>query len=331
MSQATAPAAKVGQASIAAQAAEWLTRLDEASEAERRAFIAWQQADPRHAAAVQAMQGMIDQLQGLREQRDPAHAALDASLNLNRKPHSLRKHASTLALGLLALALPGWLALQHFPIDYLLADINSGTAQWKTQTLADQSRITLNSNSAVDVDFDASQRVLTLLQGEVLVDVAKDASRPFIVKTAHGSVTALGTRFIVSRQAEVTQLSMLESRVKAMPASASAPAVVSEGQGIAIQRNELGPVHAIDAASLEDAWRLHQLVVQDRPLPEVLAALSRHTRGHISFDQASLQHLRVTAVLPLDDSQQALQLLANSLPVRIRSYSPWWVMVDARP
>lgn len=319
------------QASIAAQAADWLTRLEDASEEELRAFHAWQQADPRHAAAVQSMQAMIEQLEGLRPQRDSAHSALSAGWSVNNKAHTLRKHATTLTLGLLALALPTWLALQHFPLDYLLADIHSGTAQWKTQTLADNSRITLNSNSAVDIDFDASQRVITLVQGEVLVDVAKDAARPFIVKTAHGSVTALGTRFIVSRQADVTQLSMLESRVKAMPATESSPAVVSQGQGIAIHSNELGPVHSIDAASLEDAWRLHQLVVQDRPLPEVLAALSRHTHGHISYDQASLQHLRVTAVLPLDDSQQALQLLADSLPLRIRSYTPWWVMVDARP
>lgn len=322
------------QASIAAQAADWLTRLEDASEEELRAFRAWQQADQRHAEAVQAMQAMIDQLEGLRPQRDPAHAALSAGWSVNSKPAAIRKHASTLTLALLALLLPTWLALQHFPLDYLLADMHSGTAQWKTQTLADNSRITLNSNSAVDIDFDAQQRVITLVQGEVLVDVAKDAARPFIVKTAHGSITALGTRFIVSRQDEVTQLSMLESKVKVMQAmapNASTPAVVSQGQGIAIHRDELGPVHAIDAASLEDAWRLHQLVVQDQPLPEVLAALSRHTRGHIRYDQASLQHLRVTAVLPLDNSEQALHLLAESLPVRIRSYTPWWVMVDAKP
>lgn len=327
-----ANALKAEQASIAAEAADWVIRLaDEVSAEEQHAFDAWQQADPRHAQAVQEMQAMIARLEGLSAQRDSAHAAISAGLAMNSQPGSVRKHASALALSLLALSLPIWLTLQHFPLDYLLADINSGTGQWNSQTLADQSQITLNSNSAIDIDFDAKQRVITLLQGEVLVDVAKDTARPFVVKTAHGSITALGTRFIVSRQADVTQLSMLESRVKVMPAIAAKPTEVSQGQAIAIHRDELGPVHNIDAASLEDAWRLHQLVVQDQPLPEVLAALSRYTHGHISYDQASLQHLRVTAVLPLDDSAQALQLLANSLPLRIRSYTPWWVMVDARP
>jgi transmembrane sensor len=38
--------------------------------------------------------------------------------------------------------------------------------------------------------------------------------------------------------------------------------------------------------------------------------------------------LRVTAVLPADDSQRALRLLARSLPIKIEHYTPWITRVS---
>ena len=42
-------------------------------------------------------------------------------------------------------------------------------------------------------------------------------------------------------------------------------------------------------------------------------------------DRAGMQ---VNAVLPLDDPDRALQLLASSFPIRVRTMTPWVVIVD---
>jgi transmembrane sensor len=88
----------------------------------------------------------------------------------------------------------------------------------------------------------------------------------------------------------------------------------------------------VDPASLDAAWHRHQLVVTDQPLADVLDALSRHRPGKILYDRQQIAALRVSAVLPLDDTDRALRLLHSSFPtLRLRTLTPYLVMVDAPP
>jgi len=87
----------------------------------------------------------------------------------------------------------------------------------------------------------------------------------------------------------------------------------------------------VDTRSVEDAWRHHQLVVKDQPLPAVLDQLARQFPGHMQFDRVALADLRVSAVLPLDDSDRALNLLAEALPLRIREFTPWLKVISRAP
>ncbi|MDT1842254.1 iron dicitrate transport regulator FecR, partial [Acinetobacter baumannii] len=92
-----------------------------------------------------------------------------------------------------------WLAREEGAI--LLADHRTAPGQRLAVELEDGSRLLLNTRSAVDVRFDAGQRLLRLRAGEILLESAamhgrRDA-RPLIVATEHGAVQALGTRFTV--------------------------------------------------------------------------------------------------------------------------------------
>ena len=221
----------------------------------------------------------------------------------------------------LALLLPLGVLVQHYPPAYLLADIRTGTGQWSTQQLPDGSRLSLDGRSAVDLHFDAHSRTLHLLGGEILLDVAKEAGRPFLVVTEHGSIRALGTRFVVERSDASTRLAMLESSTEVK--SAGSTRTVTAGQQVRFDAHGIQASEAIDAAGLEQAWSSHQWVVREAPLGEVLERLSRHHGGYLLFDAKALAHLKVSAVLPADDSQRALRLLARSFPIRVEHYTPW--------
>lgn len=301
------------------QAAEWLVRLD-AGECQQSEFDAWQQQAPEHARAAQSMLGVMGRFQ--RVTPGPARAALQAA---TRKP---RRRAGT-ALGLCAaLLLPGWLLWQHTPPGYLLADIRTGTAQWQSRRLDDGSLIRLNGRTAVDVQFDAAQRRLHLLQGEILVDVAADRQRPFIVETRFGRIQALGTRFIVQQDDQGTRLLMLESKTAVSAPGSQQTLQVSAGQQVYLDAQGIGTATALDTRGLEQAWERHQLVAQEQPLADVLEELGRHHSGYLHFDAQALKDLRVSAVLPLDDSPRALRLLSQSMGLTVTQYSPWVTVVE---
>lgn len=300
---------------ILREAAHWLVRLDDQpDEAERQAFAAWLAADPQHQLAYDSLLGTLTPLREL--PMAPARLALQQVL-----PASGAARAAKALLLVAALSVPLGLAWQRFPPAYLLADLRTDAGQWRAEALPDGSQIRMDGRSAVDIQFDGQTRTLRLIQGEILVQVAKDAQRPFRVVTEHGSVRALGTRFVVERETDATRLAMLESRTEVQ--SAGQRTEVVAGQQLRFDAKGLGQPEAVDAAALEQAWDKHQLLIDRQPLPAVLERLARQHSGYLMFDRESLAHLEVTAVLPADDSQSALRLLARSLPIEISHYTPW--------
>jgi transmembrane sensor len=259
------------------------------------------------------------------------HATLDAVGHRQKGSRSKRLGAS-LAL-LLTLAAPGWLVLQKYPPAYLLADVRTAPGRPETRPLPDNTRLTLKGASAVNLSYDARQRTLDLVHGEVLLDVARDARRPFVVETRQGRIQALGTRFAVRCDGDGTEVSVLESKTAVRAATASgrssAEIIVSAGQRVRIGADGLGAVEPIDVRSVADAWRYNQLLVQDARLPDVLDELARQRIGVIRYDRAVLANVRVSAVLPLDDTDQALRLLSSSHRLRLTYFTPWLVSVDA--
>lgn len=313
---------------IEEQAAEWLLRLHEGDlgEAQHMAFERWKQQGPQYAAAAARMEAVITRMQALRTKKSPARAALDAAFAQHKPGRG--KNAVRALLLVCSLAIPvAGLLVSPFAQQWM-ADVRNGPGQWQTLQLADGSTLTLNGISAANLYFDQQQRRIELLQGEILVEVAHDSARPFIVQTPQGTLRALGTRFVVKREDDVTVLSMLQSRVAALSANTQQTVEVDAGSQALMSSNEVRLTGRIDPTSINEAWRRHQLVMENRPLPEVLDEISRHRTGHLQFDRTALQNLRVSAVIPLDDSDKALQLLAHTLPIKVRSFTPWLIVVS---
>ena len=332
MSASVSVAASEG--AIVRQAAEWLVALsDDASEALQAEFQAWQEADPRHAAAVARMRTLVGEVMQLQQTGAVGRAALNASFVRPRRKQGVRRAAAGAALALV-LGVSCLLGMQAYPPALLLADLRAGTGEWQQHRLADNSQLTLNSGSAVNLHFGKRERRIELLRGEVLVEVAPDPNRPFLVETEHGRIRALGTRFIVRREDGQTRLYMLESRTAVQSdrerrAGLAAQQVVAEGQGIAIHAMGLGTLEDVDARGLEQAWQRHQLIAHERPLGEVLDELSRHRPGRILVAD-EVRNLRVSAVLPLDDTTRALALLESGLSIQVSSVTPWLLRVAAK-
>lgn len=322
------------------QTAEWLVRLsaDDMTPSVRIAvqaeFEKWKQANPKHAQAVNKMEVIIQQTRQLRDTTahvTPARVAIETVFKEKRKYEGVKNRVMALIL-VIALAIPFWAVEQHYPLTYILADMRTATGEWETYTLAHNNRITLNSLSAINYSLNENERQLELVRGEVLVDVVTNPEHPFSVVTKHGKIYVLGTRFIVSLVDENTTLTMLESSASIQTLdhgrNNTDKLIINAGQRVSMSFKGFGAVEEIDADLSSNAWQNKRLVVENQPLSQVLDELARHHGGFFHYDRAIFEKMHVSAVLPLDDTEKALQLLARNFSLRIMTFTPWLTIID---
>lgn len=311
------------------EAIDWMVRLRAGHiEPQQQArFERWLASDPSHADAWARLQerlgGHYDTLRNL-ERRAPGQAGEARKVLL--QPATSRRDVLR---GLVGVGLFGgglWLAARSQPGQALLADLHTGNQRGRF-TLADGSQLSLNAGSAVDLDFDASRRLLHLRHGELVVQVAPDAARPFIVRSAQGDIRALGTRFLVRQDEQATRVVVLEHAVRLSLRSGASSADLQQGDAALLHptRIELlgsGQLHRAD-------WLDGRLSVLDEPLGSVIDALRPYQPGLIRVAPA-VRDLRVQGVFLLDDPQRTLTALAETLPIRVERYGPWLTLLGPR-
>lgn len=300
------------------QAAHWYVRLqDQGGALEQHRWQAWIAQNPEHLAAWQYVQRVSQRLAPLQEQAQGASRALRSSRRQTLKTLLVLCGGSALAWGSWRnTALPrlvgGW-----------SADYATTSGETRDALLADGSHVWLNALSALDVRFDATQRLLHLRFGEVLIDTAKDASRPFLVDTEHGRLQALGTRFSVLREDDHTLLNVFDGRVQVSTMDQQVR-IIEAGQQVLFTRAGFQPT--VPASAAREAWSRGVLLADNLPLGQLIAELNRYRPGHLGCDPAVAQ-LPVMGSFPLKDSEHALHLLQAALPIRVERLTPWWVSV----
>ncbi|MCG8440698.1 MAG: FecR domain-containing protein, partial [Caulobacterales bacterium] len=178
------------------RASEWLAKLDrgELSEEERNAFAAWLQEDPDNKSAIRAAAAVWFGLN--RPLRDIELAAGLAPQPSTRR-RGVRVGGAVAACLLLAVVTAG--AIAHLVSRDFTHTGYYSTVVGETQVVAlnDGSKIYLNTNSSVEQAYSRHERLVRLLSGEAIFDVAHEAGRPFVVYASDGVIRAVGTRFAV--------------------------------------------------------------------------------------------------------------------------------------
>ena len=319
------------------QAAEWLVELQsDGHGASTRAQLldrlqAWRQAHPDHERAWLRIEAMGLRLQPL--SGTPASAALAQAARMARG-RGRRAAVRNLAVLLFAGGTAGAVAWRSEPSTAWLAglgaDLRTGTAQRRSLRLPDGSQLQMNADSAVDLDFGPDRRLVRLRGGDIEVATAQGLGRdapPFIVETRHGRIRALGTRFVVRQRGQAASLvAVFEGATEITPQSRPGHRrVLPTGQQARFDAEAVGPIGPADPA--QAAWTRGMLVALDMPLAEFLAELSRHRPGHLGCDDA-VARLPVSGTYPLADTDQVLGMLLATQPVRLRSVTRYWVIVE---
>lgn len=300
-------------------AAQWFALLcdENVTEHQRQQWQAWHQQNEDHRWAWQRVDALQSQLQGV-----PGKFSY-RTLDQAGRQSTLDRRTLLKSLLLLLGVGGSWLGFQSPLGRELRADYRTATGEIKPIVLSDGSQLVLNTASAVDVRYSAEKRLILLHSGEISLITGRD-DRPFWVESRQGAMRALGTHFLVRENDDQTQLTVLEHAVEAQLAQfPQEKRRVNAGEQISFSAVAFGQQQA---AGNGDSWTRGVLSVSQWRLDQVLAELARYRHGRLDCDPA-IAGLRVSGSFPLREPDRALLLLSQTLPIRLQSFTRYWLKV----
>ncbi|TBU93293.1 FecR domain-containing protein [Stutzerimonas kirkiae] len=305
------------------QAIDWAIRLtyNQADADTHAAFADWLALCDEHRLAWQRIQTLGGRFAGL-----PPELARQT---LARLPEArLQRRQVFRLLGLFAaLGAGAWGARELTPWQRLVADYSTRIGERQHWRLDDGSRLDLNTDSAVALRFDAEQRLLVLLRGELHLHSGTDhdSQRPLRVSTRDGLLEALGTRFSVRLGEQASVLGVSEGAVRLQPLEGGSAAIARAGESW-----RLGSTLAERLATPPPSasWRDGLLLAREQPLAELLAELGRYRHGHLGCDPA-IAGLPISGNFQLDDIDATLRFIARAHGLRLHSVSRYWIRLSS--
>jgi transmembrane sensor len=313
---------------VAREAAAWLVRLrEDASPEDIDACARWRAADPEHERAWQRAQRLNDKL-----------AMLPASVGvrtLGRRARTDRRFALKALTVAFTVGPAGYAAYRAMPWRDWISDERTAVGERRFVMLTDGTRIDLNTSTAIDIVFTASERRVVLIDGEMLVETGHDAGnpsgvyRPFIVETRQGRIRALGTRFVVRNDeaSQATRVAVLHGAVEVTPADAPERATVLDaGQQTRFTATAIDAIEAADRHAGD--WSRGVLFADGMRLADFVGELGRYRRGLLRCDP-DIANLRITGAFQLGNIENVLAALPRTLPVSVVYRTRYWVTITA--
>ncbi|WP_454760327.1 FecR family protein [Caulobacter segnis] len=310
-------------------AALWLLRRDAGQDVESDPqFIAWRDGAPDNARAW-AHAASIWQTAGSASGDDPLFVALRRDA-LQARPD---RRPLVAALTAMAAALVVAVGLAWFPLSSRIGAtpaqpgpsidaaptfaVAAGTPN--TFALPDGSRVTLNANSAIAVDYRAGSRAVRLLRGQAYFSVVHDTQRPFTVATRARTITDLGTEFDV----RLGDRAMTVTLAKGAVAVSAAPGrddirLSTPGQQLVSTPNQADAVTRVDLTKAL-SWRTRLLEFSETPLADAVAEVNRYGGPSAKVVDPTAATLPVSGQYRAGDPTRFAQSLAEVYRVRVRT------------
>lgn len=306
------------------RAIDWLVRSQSGlmSAGEQQALERWRQSCAEHEQAWQRVSSLPLLLQpgaGLLADAT-ARRTLEAAGADPRRRRQLLK--CLLAFGLLGGL--SWQGADSTLVRSALATYRTGVGERRRWALADGSGLWLNTASAVNLEFNVQRRSVQLVEGELALDV-RGPSPALQLLTPDALLHGQGAHLLVRHDAQGTLVTVLRGQVQVDARRRPAFLSLEAGWRARIDSRGIGVPSPIDPA-LAQAWLRGILPAERMRLDQVLAELSRYRPGVLRCSEV-VAALRVTGSFQLDDTDAALALIAQTLPVRIERRTRYWVTV----
>lgn len=303
-----------------AEASAWLVRLQGSSRtpACEAAFRDWLAEDTAHARAFARVTETWDLIPGAAN----AAAQPDSARPAPARPVPARSRAKPRRARFVAMAASLALLIAAGATSLLMTThghvYQTRLGEQRIVVLEDGTRITLNTDTRLSVDYRRDQRSVRMDHGEALFEVAKNPQRPFVVHAGGENVRALGTTFVVRSEADYLDVLLVEGRVQvshdAPPhdgTPAEAPVVLTPGERLVQRKNTTTP--ALDHPPVDEmtAWRYGEVVLDNTTLAEAAARINRYSKTQVRLDDPHVGALRISGVFATRDPLEFANLVAK--------------------
>jgi len=304
-------------------AAGWMARLlaDDVTEQDRIDCQRWRDQDPRHEQAWRRLCQVSDKFAAV-----PTDTGGTRVLEKSRQAVASRRRFLKLSAFAGAGVTAAWLGATQTRFGRgLLAQHRTGVGETRTFILDDGTRLTLNTDTAVDAALSPRERRIQLHKGEILVETGVETlRRRFVVDTRFGRIVALGTELNVRQYERHVGVAVLEGAVEARAVDGGRPQRVDAGQQTRFDTTRIETPEPLQQSVV--SWRHGKLVAEGMRVADFVAEIARYRPGFTLYDD-SVADLAISGVFSLQDTDRALQSLAGSLPVALSYRTDYWVKV----
>ncbi|MGH8330518.1 MAG: FecR domain-containing protein [Pseudomonas fluorescens] len=317
---------------VVKQAIHWLLRLrnNSANSRLRQQCEVWRAEHHEHELAWQRVQSLQAELSSNLRAVPGAQVAFNT---LENSAQGLgRRQALKLLSGALLMGSAAWLGKDAVGWQQWTADFATATGERRGFQLPDGTRLELNTASAVDLDYNAQQRLIKLTRGEIIVtcggiDEGSSFDRPLRVQSRQGVYEGVGARFILRQDGDYTRLSVTGGMVliHSPLVADGTPTQVQAGQSYLIdhRRARLAPPLDMDAG----AWVDGLIVTRNMRLGDFLDEVGRYRHGYLTCS-TDIADLRLSGVFRQENTDRLLAILPQTLPVQLRYRTRWWVSLE---
>ncbi len=312
----------------------WISRLDRGlNDQEKVALDEWLSESNAHrqalldSASLWDDMSVLNELSGLFPQPQSRHAAKSKS---RQALWGIAATFLVLTVALSAIVQRAW--FESAPqIAAISEKVQTGVGEQKNVILADGSKLHLNTNSIVTVDFSANERNIVLLKGEAHFEVAHDKLRPFSVTAGNNTVTAVGTAFNMQYvddnafELVVTEGKVLvKDRFRATSNDSLFGKKPITEEGLLMFAGEKATVQGkveerenLSQNDIDDdlAWQQGMIVFKGEPLEDVLAEIGRYTSVRFNISDDALKKRRVAGYFKVGDIDGLLSALKSSFNI----------------
>lgn len=182
--------------------------------------------------------------------------------------------------------------------------------------LDDGSRVTLNAKSELKVSKDLGKTDVreVWLNGEAFFEIAKRDHSKFVVHTQQTQVEVLGTEFNVNTRRSQTQVVLAAGKVRLV--SGQSPALVMKPGEMATVRDKKVQIRSV-SPNHYDAWKQFFLVMDDKPVSEIVHVIQESYGIQLRFEDTSLLHKKLSGKLLVKDPDDFLENLSTILQTEL--------------
>ena len=206
--------------------------------------------------------------------------------------------------------------------------VSTSYGEIKKIVLPDSSLVILNAHSTISYSRNRwnDQIRNVRLEGEGYFNVKhlnkdendiKDTER-FIVYTKDVNVEVLGTSFDVKKRAQSTKVILETGKIKVSYNNQDRPnSIMTPGQVIAYDPVNGPSIKSVNDPAIYTAWTKNELVLQDISVNEIGEYLQEIYGYQVVLEDTAIGNRKMEGTLLLDDLQDVLFVLSNTLHVEI--------------